>query len=703
MRTKPRTDQAPSRLAPPVGATLLHLVAQAVPVMLAYFEQGPAGLRCGFVNQRFADFLGRGVDDLIGQSARDILDAPTWQEISPLVRRALAGEAVQHVCDCPRASGTARVLEFSLQPEQATGDGDSTTRGLLMLVDDITERRAAERALRLGEERMRKFAEATEEGLVFHRDGRIVDTNDALLRMTGYTLAEAVGRSIFDFILPKYRALAQEYTRRGREYPYELAMRHKDGHIVPIEAVGKTMPGHEDEFRVVVVRDITARKQAQERARFLSLHDPLTQLPNRSHLMLELAQWTSGAFRRRRAALLFVDLDHFKTVNESLGHEAGDRLLCEMARRLQDCVKAMDFVARVGGDQFVVLLNNRRNRDAVAALADRLIERVQATYVSDGTRLSLSPSIGISVFPDDGYGPDELLRRADTAMQQAKESGRGTRLFYTADMEGQPTEVLQQEHLLRNAVFHEALELHYQPQVQLGSGRLMGFEALVRWRHPERGLVGPDEFIPLAESRGLISPIGRWVLREACRQLKAWQDEGLAMVPVAVNLSAIEFRQRDVAGEIASVLQETGLAPRYLEIEITETTLMQHAEHTRATLQALRDMGVAVTVDDFGTGYSSLIYLKRYPLDKIKVDRSFVVDTPTDGDNVAIVTAIVQLARSLQLQPVAEGVQTTAQLELLERLGCELAQGFGIARPMDAEHTHAWLRTRPQAHHVATT
>ncbi|MBS0293222.1 MAG: EAL domain-containing protein [Proteobacteria bacterium] len=684
------SDPVPSATGSHASATLLRLVAGAVPVMLAYYEC--PGLRCSFANQRFAAFMGRTVDALMGASAQDTLDAPTWQQIQPAVQRALAGETVQHVCELPGADGRARVLEFSLRPELDTRTGIAATLGMLVLINDISERQAAEQAVRQSEERMRKFAEATEEGLAFHRDGCIVDANDSLLRMTGYSLAEAVGLSIFDFILPEYRALAQEYTRRGREYPYELAIRHKDGHTIPVEAVGKTMPYARDEYRVVVVRDITARRKAQERARFLAMHDPLTQLPNRSHLMLKLAQWTSGGQRRAQAALLFIDLDHFKTINESLGHEAGDQLLCETARRLQDSVRATDFVARVGGDQFVVLLSKRRGRAAVAALADTLIERMQAAYLIDGTRLSVSPSIGISIFPDDGFGPDELLRRADAAMQQAKEGGRGTRLFYTPDMEGQPAEVLQQEHLLREAVFQEALELHYQPQVQLASGRLMGFEALVRWRHPQRGLVGPDEFIPLAESRGLISPIGRWVLREACRQLKAWQDEGLAMVPVAVNLSAMEFRQRDVAGEVARVLHETGLAPQYLEVEITETTLMQHAEHTRATLQALRDMGVAVTVDDFGTGYSSLTYLKRYPLDKLKVDRSFVNDTPNDGDNVAIVTAIVQLARSLQLQSVAEGVQTAEQFALLERLGCELAQGFGIARPMDAQHAHEWLR-----------
>ncbi len=696
MPAKHPSDPVPSGSGSHASAALLRLVADTVPVMLAYYES--PDLRCRFANQRFADFMERTADGILGTTARDTLGEQTWQQILPCVQRALGGETVQHLCQQAGPDGRMRMLEFSLRPQPGPRGGRLATLGILVLVNDVTERLEAEQAVRQSEERMRKFAEATEEGLAFHRDGRILDANASLQRMTGYTLAELVGRSIFDFIQPEYRALAQEYTRRGREYPYELAMRHKDGHAIPIEAVGKTLPQQQDEYRVVVVRDITARKQAQERARFLALHDPLTQLPNRRHLMLQLARTVATAQeRRRRSAVLFLDLDHFKTVNESLGHEAGDQLLCEVARRLQEGVKATDFVAHVGGDQFVVLLSGLRGRAAAAAAADALIERIRAVYTIGETQLSPSPSVGISVFPDDGYGPDELLRRADAAMQQAKESGRGTRLFYTPDMEGQPAEVLQQEHLLREAVFHDALELHYQPQVQVASGRLVGLEALVRWRHPQRGLVGPDDFIPLAESRGLITPIGRWVLREACRQLKAWHNEGLALVPVAVNLSAIEFRQRDVAGEIARVLQETGLEPQYLEVEITETTLMQHAEHTRATLQALQAMGVAVTVDDFGTGYSSLTYLKRYPLDKLKVDRSFVADTPADGDDVAIVTAIVQLARSLQLQSVAEGVQTPEQLTLLQSLGCELAQGFGIAPPMDVRRTRAWLHALPAA------
>ena len=676
------------------GIALLRLLADEVPALLAYYEA--PSLRCVFANQRYAQYNGKTVESLVGKTVREAIGERAWQRILPHVERALRGETVQYKREHVQPDGETRMMEINLVPHREQEGAQQRVLGAFVLINDITHHWAAERAVRQSEERMRKFADATEEGIFFHRNGIILDGNEALERLTGYRLEELIGRPILDFVVSEHHEAVREYIQRGREDPYELVIRHKDGHTVQIEAVGKTMPQASGSYRVVVARDITARKQAQARADFLADHDTLTQLPNRRSLMQHLARMLAGAQHwRRRAAVLFIDLDHFKTVNESLGHDAGDQLLCEVARRLQGCVAAGDCVARVGGDQFICVLGDIRNRDAAATAADAMLERVRAVYAIDGTPLSLSPSIGISVFPEDGYSPEELLRRANTAMQQVKETGRGTRRFYAPGMEGQPAETLQLEHQLREAVFQSAFVLHYQPQVQVSTGRLVGFEALVRWPHPQRGLLGPQDFIPLAESRGLITPIGRWVLREACRQTKEWHDAGLPQVPVAVNLSALEFRQRDVAADIAAVLDDTGLEPRFLEIEITESALMWHTDQTRETLQALQQLGVAVTVDDFGTGYSSLAYLKRYPLDKLKIDKSFLSETPANTDDVAIVTAIVQLSHSLQLQPVAEGVETAEQLNLLRRLGCGLAQGFGISPPMDARQTRAWLEALP--------
>lgn len=410
--------------------------------------------------------------------------------------------------------------------------------------------------------------------------------------------------------------------------------------------------------------------------------------------MQQLVQVLSLARRRNgHSAVLFINLDHFKTVNDSLGHHAGDQLLCNVAERLQQGVRDADVVARLGGDEFVVVLTDVKGADDTAAVTDKLLAAMHGVFFTvDQQPLTISPSIGIALYPEHGNTADLLLRRADAAMQHAKEVGRGNRQFYDASMDASALDILRHERLLRDAIANNGFELHYQPQVRLADGALQGLEALVRWRHPERGLVGPSEFIHFSESRGLITPIGRWVLREACRQLKEWQDQGLAMVPVAVNLSAIEFRQRDVATEIAAVLRETGLAPHYLEIELTESVLMHHTDQALATLNALKALGVGISIDDFGTGYSSLAYLKRYPIDELKIDRSFVADTPGNADDVAIVTAIIQMGRSLQLKTVAEGVETQAQVALLTRLGCDLMQGFFVAVPMDAASAGRWLR-----------
>jgi len=669
--------------------SLLRLIADSVPALMAYFDL--AEQRCRFANQGYAAYNGHSTDSILGLTVQEAIGDKAWFAIQPYVERSMRGERVKYTREQTLPNGESRMIEVNLIPHF---DGHARQQGSFVLITDITERWRVERTVRQSEERMRKFTEATDEAIVFHRDGIITDGNDALTRLTGYALHEVIGLSIFNFISPEWRALALDYTRSGREDPYEVTIRHKDGHAIPVEVVGKTMPEQHADYRIVVVRDITARKQAQEREAFIALHDVLTQLPNRHFLMEQLSQVLSLARRRQgRAAVLFVNLDHFKTVNDSLGHHAGDQLLCNVAERLRQGVRDADVVARLGGDEFVVVLTDVQSPDDAAMVADKLLAAMHDVFTVDQLPLTMSPSIGISIYPEDGDTSDALLRCADAAMQHAKSSGRGNRQFYRSDiMDGSAMEVLQQERLLREAIANNAFVLHYQPQLRLADGTLQGFEALVRWRHPERGLVGPDEFIGFSESRGLITPIGRWVMREACRQLKAWQDAGLAMVPVAVNLSAIEFRQRDVAAEIAAVLHETGLAPQYLEIELTESVLMHQTGQVLDTLNALKALGVGVSIDDFGTGYSSLAYLKRYPIDKLKIDRSFVMDTPGNADDVAIVTAIIQMGRSLQLKTVAEGVETQAQIDLLAGLGCDLMQGFALSEPMDVPGTERWLR-----------
>ncbi len=681
------TSEAP--ISGPQGSSdaLLRLIADSVPALMAYFDL--PGLRCQFANQGYAAYNGHSVASIVGLTVQEAIGTKAWLAIQPYIERSTRGEHVKYMREQTMPNGESRMIEVNLIPHFSP---QKQQLGSFVLITDITDRWQAESTVRQSEERMRKFTEITDEAILFHRDGLITDGNDALTRLTGYTLPEVMGLSIFNFISPEWRSVAYEYTRSGREDPYEVTIRHKDGHEIPVEVVGKTMPQLHADYRVVVVRDITARKQAQERETFLELHDALTQLPNRRFLMEQLGKVLSMARRRKfMVAVLFINLDHFKTVNDSLGHHAGDQLLCDVAERLRQSVRDTDLVARLSGDEFVAVLTDIHTPDDAAMVADKLIETMRSAFTVGQLPLTMSPSIGISLFPGDDTTVQGLLRCADTAMYHAKDSGRGNRQFYQPGMDVHATDVLQQERQLREAIASNAFVLHYQPQICLADGSLKGFEALVRWRHPERGLVGPDEFITFSESRGLITPIGRWVMHEACRQLKAWQDEGLAMVPVAVNLSALEFRQRDVAGELAAVLHATGLEPRFLEIELTESVLMHHTGQVLETLNAIKALGVGVTIDDFGTGYSSLAYLKRYPIDKLKIDRSFVMDTPQSADDVAIVTAIIQMGHSLQLKTVAEGVETAEQKELLHRLGCDLVQGFLVSAPMDAQATQRWL------------
>ncbi|MFN3376960.1 MAG: putative bifunctional diguanylate cyclase/phosphodiesterase [Burkholderiaceae bacterium] len=667
--------------------TLLRLVADAEPGLLAYFG-GPA-LRCAFANARYARFAGRTVDSIVGLTPPEVLGPEAWARAQPHVERCLQGNTVRYLREHPLAGGRHRVVEVQFIPHQTTPQTPPV--GLLVRIEDITAQWQAERAVRESNDRIRKFTEATEEAVVFHQHGLIVDGNQALERLTGYALDELRGHPTLDFIAPAYRAAAEAYVQAGREDPYEAAITHRDGRTIPVEIVGKTMPLHGTSYRVAILRDISLRKQAQERSAFMALHDVLTQLPNRRNLLEQLTQRITRALRQgHQIAVLLLDLDHFRTVNESLGHAAGDHLLCDVAGRLQATLGTDDLLARLGDDQFVAVLDPLESPGDATAAAERLRDALHAPFELAGMPVTVTSSVGIGLFPAHAGTGDALLRCADAALHHARRIGPGMVQCYDPAMDSCALEILQRERLLREAIATGAFVLHFQPQTHLRTGELCGLEALVRWRHPHRGIVGPQEFIGFCEARGLISPIGRWVLREACRQMKAWLDAGWPQVPVAVNLSALEFRQRDMVAEVAEVLQSTGLPPSCLEIELTESVLMHPEDGAQHTLNALKALGVRIAIDDFGTGYSSLAYLKRYPLDQIKIDRSFVMDTPDNADDVAIVTAIVQMARSLQLQTVAEGVETQAQVELLRTLDCDICQGYVVAAPMESTALTAW-------------
>jgi diguanylate cyclase (GGDEF)-like protein len=422
-------------------------------------------------------------------------------------------------------------------------------------------------------------------------------------------------------------------------------------------------------------------------------HDALTGLPNRSLFTDRLNQAMAHAARdQRQFAVLVLDLDRFKLINDSLGHGVGDQLLCHVAQKLKGVLRATDTVARAGGDEFMLILDDVVEKDAVALVAENLIAAVSESCLLGATELHTSPSIGISVFPADGETADVLLAHADEAMYAAKKRGRSTYQFFELGMEVFSHHRLQLENELRRALAQAQFELHYQPKIDIVSGTMKSVEALLRWRHPERGLVAPGEFIPLAEETGLILPIGRWVLREACRQAREWQVEGLPFLRVAVNLSPVQFRQPGFLAVIRGALNDHALEPRFLEIEVTESTVMSHAEGSIETLEELSRMGVIVAIDDFGTGYSSMSYLRRFPIDKLKIDRSFIHDLAGSADDASIVRAIISLAHSLRLKVVAEGVETSAQLEQLKALGCDQYQGFFMSPAVPAAEVAALAR-----------
>jgi diguanylate cyclase (GGDEF)-like protein len=422
------------------------------------------------------------------------------------------------------------------------------------------------------------------------------------------------------------------------------------------------------------------------RMSYLAQHDNLTDLPNRILLNDRLTQAMALARRHgRKLAVLFLDGDRFKNINDSLGHAIGDRLLQSVAQRLLDCVRRSDTVSRQGGDEFVILLSEVTHAQDAAVSAEKILVAMSAPHRIDQHDVHLTVSIGIVTYPDDGTDAETLVKNADFAMYDAKNNGRNNYQFFRPDMNVRAMERQSIESGLRDAMERGEFVLHYQPKMNLETGGIIGVEALIRWHHPQRGLVPPVQFIPVAEDCGFIVPIGRWVLHEACRQARAWQDSGLRPVRIAVNVSAVELRANDFVAGVNDVLTETGLDPRYLELELTETFLMQDSKSTVAVLQALKGMGVQLALDDFGTGYSSLSYLKRFPIDTLKIDRSFVRDLTTDADDASIVTAVISMGKSLHMGVVAEGVETREQLAFLQEQSCPEGQGYYFSRPVGAE------------------
>jgi diguanylate cyclase (GGDEF)-like protein/PAS domain S-box-containing protein len=647
-----------------------------------------------WVNHAFTTMTGYSKEEALGKNPRLLKSgeqpesyyAKLWSTIS-------SGEVWQGEIVNRRKDGTTYTEELTITPViQDVGNAADTH--FVAIEHDITDRKQAEQALRQAEEKYREIFEGAVVS-IFQSDlsGHYLSVNPAMARMLGYdspqelltsvtdisrqVYADPKGRQAFQLLMEEQKTIqnfeCQVYRKDGSEIWISVNARavSKDGVLIGYEGTNV---------------DITNRKVAEERVQYLAYYDALTGLPNRTLLQDRLTKALASARRQKgKVALLFLDLDQFKTINDSLGHSFGDLFLQAVAERLKRFAREQDTVARVGGDEFVIVLTAVKDVADAAVAAERIMNAMTAACVIQGRSLSISCSVGISISPEHGTDCETLIKNADAAMYCAKQGGRNRFRFFTEDMNAQVMERLTLENSLRLALGREELFLVYQPQMDIATGRITGLEALLRWQHPELGLVPPDKFIRIAENSGLIVPIGEWVLRTACRQARKWQDEGLPAVPVAVNVSAVQFRQEGFCELIQRVLHETGLAPQYLELELTESLLLSSADVTFSVLQELKAMGLKLAIDDFGTGYSSLSYLKHFPVSKLKIDRSFVRDVAVNPDDAAITNAIISMAKSMNLKVIAEGVENEAQMSFLRAHQCDEIQGYYFSKPLTVD------------------
>jgi diguanylate cyclase (GGDEF)-like protein/PAS domain S-box-containing protein len=547
------------------------------------------------------------------------------------------------------------------------------------------KRREAEAGLRLADA---AFDSSVQGMMITDGAGKVVRVNAAFSRMTRYEAHEAVGRDVGFFASarhdPEFFARVLEEAKTQGYWEGELSARRRTGEEDLYQTTVSSVRARDGSIAHYALSflDITERRIAEQRIRHLAHHDLLTDLPNRALLAERTALAIDGARRSgRTVALMFVDLDRFKHVNDSLGHAVGDELLRRSSRRLMATLRTVDVVGRQGGDEFVLLLPEVADAEAAARVALKVVEAMRQPFVLGARELLVSCSVGIALFPQNGEDFETLMRNADTAMYAAKEAGRDCYRFHAAEMTRRANERLELEADLRHALHTGGLALALQPQVTLADGKLCGMEALVRWTHPQRGAISPVQFIPVAEDCGLIVPLGEWMLREACRLRAGW-GAALGEAPVAVNVSALQFRDPNFVAMVKRAMADFALPPRLLELEVTESVIMGGFEQVKGMLDELDRMGLSLSVDDFGTGYSSLSYLKRLPVDKLKIDRSFVIELPADPDSRAIAAAVVGLARGLDMRVIAEGVETPAQAEFLHGAGCHEAQGYLYAKPL---------------------
>jgi diguanylate cyclase (GGDEF)-like protein/PAS domain S-box-containing protein len=564
---------------------------------------------------------------------------------------------------------------------------------------DNLDRESQQRAAAIKLEQAATVFEYSKEGIIVtDADNKIVSVNRSFVEITGYSAEEVIGRNPNilssghqgrDFYERMWAEIAETGSWQG-----EMWDRRKNGEVYPealtiirVKNVEGTVINH-----LAIFSDISERRLAQERIQQLAHYDVLTGLPNRVLFSDRLEQAMIFAQRNHsKISLLFLDIDRFKQINDTLGHGVGDQLLQSVGQRLLECVREQDTVSRQGGDEFIVVLADA-DAEGAELVADKIMHNITQPYMIEQHDLRITASIGIAVYPDHAQDCESLIKYADVAMYQAKESGRNCYLRFDPTMNASSYERLQLETALRGALERDELRIFYQAQVNLSDGRVVGCEALVRWQHPSLGMIYPEKFIPLAEETGLIVAINYWVLEQAVKQCRVWRDAGFEFLTMSVNLSALQFRQHNLLQQIRDLLQKYAVPASVLDLELTEGILMQGVERTLATLHELAAMGVIISIDDFGTGYSSLSYLKRFPIQQLKIDQSFVRDVTTDASDATMVRTIILMAHSLRLQVIAEGVETQEQVAFLRQCGCERAQGYHFSRPVSAAEFEKQLR-----------
>lgn len=675
----------------------LALYTNNIPEAVAYQD---LDRRYKFVNNAFLQMRGLAREDVIGRTSRELLGDAAAELATPFVERAFAGETVQYERLIDMSDGTHRWHRVRTVPDFGS---NGQVQGIYVVGVDIHEVKTAQQILAREQAELRhanwllsSHFENTPLAVIEWDPGlRVRRWSPQAEKIFGWAETDVIGKTVQEWpfvyaddveqVLEIAQRLNAHHTTRATSLNRNY---RKDGRVIWVEWYNSSLA--DDTGKVISVfslaQDVTTRVLAEERLVHQATHDGLTGLPNRVLLQERLQQAISRARRSGlRVAALFIDLDRFKDVNDTLGHRVGDELLREMSRRLQTAIRESDLLVRLSGDEFMVVLEQVNDLDAPRVVADKLLDEMRRAATIEGHEIHVAGSIGISLFPDDAEDAESLLKNADMAMYRAKEAGKNTYRSFTRDLAEHGTAMRMLENALRSAIQRSELALRYQPKVNMKTGRIIGAEALLRWTHPTRGEVMPGEFIHLAEETGLVHDIGLWVLDAGLAELARWRDAGYGHLKLAVNLAAGQFRASHLAERIEERIKRYGVDPRMLEVELTETGLIRDPDGVGRTLHALRGIGISVAIDDFGTGYSSLSHLKQFPIDTLKIDKSFVADLLNDADNRAIVSAVIALAEALTIDVVAEGVETEDQRDMLARLGCTAYQGYLFARPLQPE------------------